>query len=84
MVGYPRNSDLRIPDHLVLHGRTPLAFCRLPVRDNPVRSLVASRRSTPLSVQTDPGKAKHEEEYLASGYRSWLHRLPVLLKSPDG
>ena len=54
MVGYPWNSDLRIPDYLDLHDRTPRAFCRIPRRGNPLRSPVASRDSSAKSSQTDP------------------------------
>lgn len=43
MGGYSCYSDLWTPDCLVLHDRTPRAFCRIPRRGNPLRSRVASR-----------------------------------------
>jgi hypothetical protein len=50
MVGYTRNPDLRGRDYLVPHYCTPLVFCRIPGRDNPVWSRVASRCSAALRV----------------------------------
>jgi hypothetical protein len=54
MGGYSCYSDLWIPDCLVLHDRTPRAFCRIPRRGNPLRSRVASRDSAAKNFQTDP------------------------------
>jgi hypothetical protein len=54
MAGYPRNPDLRGRDYLVFHYRASWAFCRVPVRDNPVWCRVASHGSAVQTFKLTP------------------------------
>jgi hypothetical protein len=54
MAGYPRNPDLRGRDYLVFDHRASWGFCRVPVRDNPVWSRVASHGSAVQMFKLTP------------------------------